>query len=211
MTNPLIGKLPVEIEVPRKSSADWHTDNPILPAGQCGIDTTHGLTKLGDGVTAWRDLGLASATQGPWVPGLPAGSSWVPFSATPPSGPVAYPDESKFRRVGLAVEFRNGAVMWATGSPPPAGLHDILVVPAALLWDGFAPTIEAQFVGLDGTYQGRVGLAFRIADPTGNPGDAAYEAGDGVFAAATDGTLGPVAGLSGSQGWEIPDRTLPTE
>lgn len=35
-------------------------DNPVLAAGEIGIDTDSGEMKLGDGATAWNDLSAIS-------------------------------------------------------------------------------------------------------------------------------------------------------
>lgn len=40
----------------RGSSAEWESVNPILRDGEPGLDTTVHKTKIGDGVTPWKEL-----------------------------------------------------------------------------------------------------------------------------------------------------------
>ena len=39
-----------------KTAAEWESQNPVLGAGVFGYDSTNGITKTGDGTTAWADL-----------------------------------------------------------------------------------------------------------------------------------------------------------
>lgn len=41
----------------RDTAANWTSINPVLAAGEIGMETDTGNTKLGDGVTAWASLG----------------------------------------------------------------------------------------------------------------------------------------------------------
>jgi hypothetical protein len=43
------------------SAAEWEASNPVLVEAEPGYDTTNKAFKLGDGVTAWNDLGFQSA------------------------------------------------------------------------------------------------------------------------------------------------------
>ena len=45
------------IQFKRGSTLDWETANPVLLEGTPGYDTTTGAFKVGDGNTAWEDLG----------------------------------------------------------------------------------------------------------------------------------------------------------
>jgi hypothetical protein len=40
----------------RGTSTQWTTNNPILAAGEPGLDTTTGFLKVGDGITNWNAL-----------------------------------------------------------------------------------------------------------------------------------------------------------
>jgi len=44
------------VQVRRGPSTMWTASNPILAAGEPGLDMTTGLLKIGDGVTAWNSL-----------------------------------------------------------------------------------------------------------------------------------------------------------
>ena len=39
-----------------KTAAEWESQNPVLGAGVFGYDSTNGITKIGDGTTAWKAL-----------------------------------------------------------------------------------------------------------------------------------------------------------
>lgn len=47
----------VTILIRQDTAANWSSKNPVLKAGEWGYDTTNKIVKLGDGVTAWNDLG----------------------------------------------------------------------------------------------------------------------------------------------------------
>lgn len=48
------------IKLRRDTAANWTANNPILAAGEPGLETDTGKTKYGDGTTQWVDLGYAS-------------------------------------------------------------------------------------------------------------------------------------------------------
>jgi hypothetical protein len=52
----------------RKTAADWTSANPVLFAGELGLETDTGKFKFGNGSTAWTGLGYAGASVGtvPW-------------------------------------------------------------------------------------------------------------------------------------------------
>lgn len=54
--------MPSQIQVRRDIAANWSTVNPVLRAGEIGFTTDTKIMKIGDGVTAWDDLG-ALATE----------------------------------------------------------------------------------------------------------------------------------------------------
>jgi len=43
-------------QLKRDTSANWTSNNPTLLIGEQGLETDTGLTKIGDGVTAWTSL-----------------------------------------------------------------------------------------------------------------------------------------------------------
>jgi hypothetical protein len=52
------------IKLRRDSSANWETANPVLSAGEPGLDIDTNQLKLGDGVTEWIDLPYTSGAGG---------------------------------------------------------------------------------------------------------------------------------------------------
>ena len=46
----------IRIQVRRDTSEAWSLANPVLAAGEFGLDTTEGRVKVGDGVTPWAGL-----------------------------------------------------------------------------------------------------------------------------------------------------------
>lgn len=51
--------MPVQtiIKTRRDTAANWVTTNPVLAAGEAGLETDTGLLKHGDGTTTWENLG----------------------------------------------------------------------------------------------------------------------------------------------------------
>lgn len=50
------------IQIRRGTSAEWNEANPVLSAGEPGLETDTRKIKHGDGVTPWFDLPYASGT-----------------------------------------------------------------------------------------------------------------------------------------------------
>ena len=46
----------VRIQVRRGTSTDWTSVNPVLAAGELGVETNTRKIKVGDGTTAWSSL-----------------------------------------------------------------------------------------------------------------------------------------------------------
>ncbi len=46
----------VTLQIRHDEAADWTTRNPVLAQGEYGLETDTFLIKVGDGVTAWRNL-----------------------------------------------------------------------------------------------------------------------------------------------------------
>jgi hypothetical protein len=51
--------MPSRIQLRRDTGANWTAANPVLAAGEPGLDITVNLVKYGDGVTAWNSLPYA--------------------------------------------------------------------------------------------------------------------------------------------------------
>jgi hypothetical protein len=51
-----------QIQLRRDTAANWTSTNPTLAAGEWGLETDTGLTKLGDGATVWSSLNYFQIT-----------------------------------------------------------------------------------------------------------------------------------------------------
>jgi hypothetical protein len=52
----------VQIQLRNDTAASWTSANPVLAAGEAGIETDTGKLKLGNGSTAWNSLGYFQPT-----------------------------------------------------------------------------------------------------------------------------------------------------
>jgi hypothetical protein len=68
----------VRIQVRRDPAATWAAANPVLAAGEPGLETDTGKIKYGDGVRAWNSL--------PYSSGVSLGSSVPPAAGTAAAG-----------------------------------------------------------------------------------------------------------------------------
>jgi len=59
----------MDIKLRRGTAAAWTSANPILDAGEPGLETDTGRIKLGDGSTAWTSLGYLAGGDWNLVPG----------------------------------------------------------------------------------------------------------------------------------------------
>jgi hypothetical protein len=50
----------IQLQFRRGTATDWSTSNPVLAAGELGLETDTEQFKLGDGVTNWNGLGYAN-------------------------------------------------------------------------------------------------------------------------------------------------------
>jgi len=46
----------VQLQFRRGTSSEWTSANPVLAAGEMGIETDTSQFKIGDGVTSWTSL-----------------------------------------------------------------------------------------------------------------------------------------------------------
>lgn len=69
------------------TAANWTSSNPILLEGEIGIEWDTNFHKIGDGTTAWNDLGYYHGP--PWWGGLDGGSPASTYSGAP-SGATNY-------------------------------------------------------------------------------------------------------------------------
>ena len=60
----------IQFQLRRGTSTEWSSSNPVLAAGEIGIETNTNLLKIGNGSTAWNSLvyggiqGTAGTMQG---------------------------------------------------------------------------------------------------------------------------------------------------
>lgn len=54
----------VRIQLRRDTATNWTSANPVLGAGEIGVETDTDQFKIGDGATAWSSLGYGGL-QGP--------------------------------------------------------------------------------------------------------------------------------------------------
>lgn len=65
------------IQLRRGTAADWTTADPVLAAGEVGVETDTGQLKIGDGATAWTALGYFTSGGGSG-----ANLTWTAASST---------------------------------------------------------------------------------------------------------------------------------
>jgi hypothetical protein len=69
-----------QIQVRRDTAANWTSVNPVLAAGEIGLETNTRKTKFGDGTTAWTSLAYATSggiTSSDTAPSSPSvGDQW---------------------------------------------------------------------------------------------------------------------------------------
>lgn len=90
-----------QIQIRRDNASNWTAVNPVLAAGEFGLDTTNKLLKIGDGATGWNALGRFLSPR----------IGTVTSSATPTANCDAH---DQFNVTALAVSATLGA---PTGTP----------------------------------------------------------------------------------------------
>lgn len=81
------------IKLRRGTAAQWTTANPVLAAGEMGIETDTNKSKYGDGTTAWSSLSYSVASASgsatvEWTDVLNKPSTFTPSSHTHPISQV---------------------------------------------------------------------------------------------------------------------------
>lgn len=114
----------------RDTAANWVTANPILAAGEIGVETDTNKFKFGNGTTAWNDVDYASASGGTVV------------SETPPADPTegliwfSSSDAKSFIYYDLAWVELSPAIAGPQGEPGIPGVVQQATAPAntTVLW-----------------------------------------------------------------------------
>lgn len=106
------------IQLRRGTATQWTDSNPILAAGEPGVEPSTGRLKIGDGTRAWDDLPYASP--GPEGPQGPAGPDVnAQLARTPETiihGPITLQGGAP---VSAAVQWPDGTAGVFTGTPSP--------------------------------------------------------------------------------------------
>lgn len=202
----------------RGTAAQWLSANPVLRAGEPGVETDTGKLKLGNGVTSWTGLGYLS---GEGAPG-PQGPQGIPG----PEGPQG-PQGQQGIQGPQGIPGVNGA----DGAQGPQGPQGPQGVPGADATSGdvfpmsrygiVASTVHVDSTNVDSTIAtawlgkifvpkntiiNRVGVFVTVAlsNPNANDKFAIYEE-DGTGMVATPGD----ATLWASAGWRWKNLTSP--
>ena len=111
----------VNIQFRRGTAAQWAAANPILAAGELGLETDSENFKIGNGVTAWN--ALAYAATGPDGPTGPTGATGAtgPTGATGATGPT-----------GPSVTVDSTPTNGSTNAVSSDGVFDALALKASL-------------------------------------------------------------------------------
>jgi len=76
-----------QIRLRRGTAAEWTSADPVLTAGEIGVELDTAQFKIGDGTSAWSALSYGGLA-GPSGPAGPTGPSGGPAGPTGPSGPA---------------------------------------------------------------------------------------------------------------------------
>lgn len=182
----------------RGNAADWVNANPILRAGELGIETDTRKFKFGDDVTAWNDLPYAVGINNSTGSNIQGVTSVWPPAASPNVGDV-YILASPVPTGAPAGSAVNDAVIWTGSSWENIGPVAVIQGPTGLsgamgptgpsgIWGGTGPTGPAGAKGVTG-----------MTGPTGPTGPQGVQ-----------GIQGP-QGLTGATGPMPPVTPGPTE
>lgn len=122
-----------KIRVRRDTTAAWQAANPVLLPGELCWDTVLHKLKVGDGITAWSDLPIASGEVGPAGPAGPAGIAG-------PTGPAI--SETNVTRTTSVVSGLVTAQLEASGPPLPGRMYIVEGVQASVSAGGALGTIN---------------------------------------------------------------------
>ena len=76
----------VRIQLRNDTAANWTDADPVLAAGEFGLETNSGNFKVGDGISSWTELAYGGI-QGPTGP---SGGPTGPLGPTGPTGPRGF-------------------------------------------------------------------------------------------------------------------------
>lgn len=93
-----------KIQQRRGTSSQWSTANPVLSAGEIGVDTTLGNLKIGDGVNTWANLPFLPLSTSARAEMWDKSATQVADKA-PPTDPVG----TKLTKVGMVLPLSAGS------------------------------------------------------------------------------------------------------
>jgi hypothetical protein len=115
------------IQVRRDTAANWTSTNPVLAAGEVGLETNTRRLKYGDGTTTWTSLAYSPVITESQISGTIAGSkvSGSITTATLPAGQLATTASDKSSDYTLVAADKNTYIR-STGSAITITVPDVL-------------------------------------------------------------------------------------
>ncbi len=184
------------IKLRRDTAANWTANNPILAAGEPGLETDTGKTKYGDGTTAWTSLSYATGgitareqigyfmTYGTLPNNTNGDDLWFESVETDPDGNAYYVggvDDSLWARVvkvdSLGELQWDKEISWADGyegnavSAVYSTATDRLIV-AAQMWKMDTPELGAAVITINAETGAMIGNPIMIRDEVQDDGSA---------------------------------------
>lgn len=131
------------IKLRRDTAANWTSNNPILNAGEIGLETDTNEIKIGDGATAWISLGY-----GPVIPdsavAAQAFTAWTPALTQGGTNPTSTNNGSTYSQRGKWV---SASVSLGVTSAGSAGNDiEISTLPVAAKYVGGGYGVIGNFV-----------------------------------------------------------------
>jgi hypothetical protein len=108
----------------RGTSTQWAAKNPVLGAGELGVDLSQGKMKLGDGVTAWNSLSFVTSGGG----GGGGGNSWGSITGVLSSQAdlqLVLDDKEDIIAAGTTSQYFRGDKTWQTLNKAAVGLGSV--------------------------------------------------------------------------------------
>ena len=132
-----------KIQVRRDVASNWTSENPVLNAGEFGLDLTSMKLKIGDGSSTWSSLDyidddgptLSTGTVEPT--GSSHGDLFVNTSTCPPvlylySDPSQCPNDSGWNPIGVEGNIEEVSILPLNVTPQPQDTTSLTVVPVGL-------------------------------------------------------------------------------
>ena len=132
-----------KIQVRRDLAANWTSENPVLNAGEFGLDLTSMKLKIGDGASLWSALeyidddGPTLSTGNVEPSGGSHGDLFVNTSTCPPvlylySDPSECPNDAGWNPIGVSGSLDEVTILPLNVTPQPQDTTSLTVVPVGL-------------------------------------------------------------------------------